>query len=275
MALAEGVAVRARGSVHLALSNDGTLVYQTGAAGASGGNEFVWVTRSGQATPVDPGWSFMPGGGGSGWRLSPDGTRVALVAVVEGNEDIWIKHLPDGPVERLKFDEGRDTRPSRSPDGQNVTYFSGATNEGNVWSKRADGTAEAVLVLDDERGLAQGSWSPDGQWLVMRAAATAELGIGLRDILAFRPGVDSAAMPLVATSEFAEGAPALSPDGRWLAYVSNEAGSYEVFVRPFPNVDSTMVLVSTAGGLGPLWAHSGREVGSSSLPRPTFWKMLP
>ena len=263
VALTEGVGVRIRGSVHLALSDDGTLVYQAG-GGTAGESEFVWVTRSGQATPVDRGWSFVRVDN-FGSRLSPGGTRIAFDAGVEANQDIWIKHLPDGPVERLTFYEGDDFMPFWTPDGQTVTYFSVPLDEGNVinpnvWSKRADGTEEAVLVLDEERGLAQGSWSPDGQWLVLRVGATAEMGLGLRDILAFRPGVDSAAMPLVATPEFAEGEPALSPDGRWLAYSSNETGSYEVFVRPLPNVNSTRVRVSRDGGLRPLWARSGREL---------------
>ncbi len=252
VALTEGVGVRVVGSVHLALSDDGTLVYQAG-----GGSEFVWVTRSGQATPVDRGWSFVRN---FGFRLSPDGTRIAFDTVVEGNHDIWIKHLPDGPRERITFYEHEDFSAFWTPDGQTVTYFSqGPLGDRNVKSKRANGIGEAVLVLDEERDFDGGSWSPDGQWLLLRTAAAPNL-VGQRDILTFHPGVDSAAIPLVATPEFDERAPALSPDGRWLAYISNETGSYEVFVVPFPNVDSTRVRVSRDGGLGTLWAHSGREL---------------
>ncbi len=197
------------------------------------------------------------GEAGIGWRLSPDGTRLAYGA----NEDVWIKHLPDGPRVRITFYEGIDYRPFWTPDGETVTYFSGPSSEDrSVWSRRADGTGEAVLVLNDERPFAQGSWSADGEWLVLRSGANAVMGLGLRDILAFRPGVDSAAAPLVATSEFREDDPAFSPDGRWLAYSSNETGRPEVFVVPFPNVDSTKVPVSIDGGRGPLWAHSGREL---------------
>ena len=164
-------------------------------------------------------------------------------------------------MERITFYEGIDYRPFWTPDGESVTYFSGPSAEDrSVWSRRADGTGERLLVLDDERSFSQGSWSPDGEWLVLRAAATAEMGMGLRDILAFRPGLDSAAVPLVATPEFAEGEPALSPNGRWLAYSSDETGRFEVFVVPFPNADSTRVRVSTEGGLGPLWARSGQEL---------------
>ena len=85
------------------------------------------------------------------------------------------------------------------------------------------------------------------------------LPIASRDILGFRPGVDSAAVPLVAT-DFQEWAPALSPDGRWLAYTSDESGQQEVYVRPFPDVSAGRWLVSNGGGITPLWAHSGREL---------------
>jgi hypothetical protein len=143
-----------------------------------------------------------------------------------------------------------------------VTYFSGPPDfsDVNLWSRRADGTGERVLVLDDERLLAQGAWSPDGEWLVLRVGATAAMGIGGRDVLSFRPGVDSAAMSLVAPPKFIEGAPVLSPNGAWLAYTSNETGRREVFVRPFPDVESARRRVSTDGGVAPVWAKSGREL---------------
>jgi len=77
--------------------------------------------------------------------------------------------------------------------------------------------------------------------------------------MAFRPGVDSVAQPLL-VEEYDEQEPALSPDGRWLAYISNETGAFEVFVRPFPNVNTGKWTVSTDGGTMPVWAHSGREL---------------
>ncbi len=222
----------------------------------------MWVTRSGQATPVDPGYTFTPGES-AGWRLSPDETRVAFASTVDGNTDVRIKHLPDGPEERITFSDDPD--PEYSPfwtlDGQSVTYFSGPRRDEHlsVWSMRADGTGEPVLVLDDDRSFAQGSWSPDGESLVLRSAdRSAERAE--RDILGFRPGVDSVAVPLVASPAFREGGTAISPNGLWLAYSSTETGRAEVFVRPFPNVDSTRVRVSTDGGIVPVWAKSGREL---------------
>ncbi len=105
------------------------------------------------------------------------------------------------------------------------------------------------------------TYSPDGEWLVYRVNAESP------DLYALRIGVDSVPVPLVAT-EFLETAPRVSPDGRWLAYVSNESGQREVYVRPFPNTNDGKWQVSTDGGSEPVWAHSGRELfyrGGQSL----------
>ena len=229
--------------------------------------ELVWVTRSGGATPIDPDWQFnLPTRGGYGWSLSPDGSRVALTHEVEGNVDIWIKHLPDGPFERLTSAEQVEREPVWTPDGQSVIYLSGGMSLGSggatdVWRRRADGTGTPERLLQDPRSLHQPRWVAEGEWLVLRTAE--------RDIVGLRPGVDSAAVPLVAEAEFGELAPALSPDGRWLAYHSNRTGRAEVYVSPFPEVGSGRVLVSTEGGFGPLWSHSGDELffsyGAASL----------
>jgi len=245
-----------------AVSESGSLIYITGEVEDTTAEltELVWVTRSGDATPVDPDWTFNPPPNNYGWSLSPDGSQVALTNVSDGNIDIWIKQLPDGPFERLTFDDADERYPVWTPDGQWVTYLRSESGNRDAWRRRADGTGGPELLLDDERSLLQARWSPDGEWLVFRTAATAAEGLGLRDIVGFRPGVDTATMPLVATAEFVEEAPALSPDGRWLAYASDETGRAEVYVRPFPDVDSDKVRVSTDGGSGPLWAHSGSEL---------------
>ena len=245
------------------VSENGTLIFlASGAGGTAVDTELVWVTRSGDATPVDPGWRFDRGGSNYGWSLSPDGGRLALSRRVDDNTDIWIKQLPDGPLQRLTFDDAHEAYPAWTPDGRWVMYMRAETELGNrdAWRRRADGSGAPELVLDDERSLLQGRWSPDGAWLVFRTAATATEGLGLRDIVGFRPGVDSATIPLVANAEFAEQSPALSPDGRWLAYQSDETGRAEVYVRPFPDVAASKVQVSTSGGVGPLWANSGSEL---------------
>jgi serine/threonine-protein kinase len=253
------------GSGEMQLARDGSVLVRRGptASGDDAGQventEFVWVSRSGEIIPVDPGWRFDFGGANYGWRLSPDGSRVAFRRRTAGNNDVWIKELPDGPVRRLTFDDGEQRVPWWTPDGREVTYLSGPTGQRHVWRSNADYTGEPAAILE-EGSYAQGLWSPDGQWLVLRSAGLdTENAQGQRDIVAFRPGVDSAPSALVATG-FAEEAPALSPDGRWLAYASNETGRYEVFVSPFPEAGAGKVQVSRDGGITPRWAHGGSEL---------------
>ena len=126
----------------------------------------------------------------------------------------------------------------------------------DLWTRRADGGGNAELVLHTETTLAEGLYSPDGAWLVFRQGDTR---VGEGDIYAMRPGVDSTVVSLVAT-EFLDYSLRLSPDGRWMAYVSNATGRNEVYVSPFPDAGSGRQLVSTAGGVEPVWAHSGREL---------------
>ena len=262
--VAEDLALDPTIGVSYAVSESGTLIYRAGGGAAADGGtlQAVWVTRSGDVEPVDPSSRFPSGGFGSvALRLSPDGARLALSLDVDGNQDIWIKQLPEGPLERLTYDDVVETGPFWSPDGQFVTYVKNESGNYDVWRRRADGTGTPELLLDDERSLHQVRWSPDGEWMVFRTGA-AGFGrpTGDLDIVGFRPGVDSATVPLVATADFTEQDPALSPDGRWLAYTSDETGRMEVYVRPFPNVESTRVQVSIDGGFSPLWSHSGNEL---------------
>jgi len=129
-------------------------------------------------------------------------------------------------------------------------------------------------LFTSANGVDEGGWSPDGRWLIVRS------GVGVRrDIVGIRPRLDRAAVPLVATP-FEEFSPALSPDGRWIAYVSDQSRRPEVYVRPFPETATARWQVSAAGGLEPIWGHGGRELyyrnGAGDLvvatitSRPTF-----
>jgi len=124
-----------------------------------------------------------------------------------------------------------------------------------LYRQRADGSAPARRIASDRRGLGEGLESPDGNWLVLRSSDDV-----CCDIMGMRPGVDSAPVPLVANPSFRERSPTLSPDGKWLAYTSDETGKFEVFVRPFPDVSSGKWQVSSAGGKAPQWSRSGDEL---------------
>ena len=234
----------------LALSPSGRLVYSTGGS-ASEVAEVVWVDRAGGTTAIEPGWT-LNADLGSGPVLSPDGTRFAVSVAGSEGSDIWIKELHDGgPFSRLTFKSGA-VRPVWSADGLSVTYRSEQDLSYGLYVKRADGSGPAEVLLNLDQEIADGRWSSDGQWLVVRTVAP-------RNVYAMRPGIDSIPVPLL-TEEFNETAPALSPDVQWLAYVSDESGRNEVYVRSFPNVGDTKRQVSTEGGEEPVWAHSGREL---------------
>jgi len=160
-------------------------------------------------------------------------------------------------MSQVTFHDTEDARPRWTPDGQSLTFVSGRAGAMDLYEKRADGTGPAEILLDLDLDIVSGGWSRDGTWLVVQTASAGDGGS--RDIWGIRPGIDSVPRPL-ANAEWDEAAPALSDDGRLLAYVSNRTGMDEVYVKPFPGTDTGERRVSTNGGVAPAWAHSGREL---------------
>ncbi len=253
--LFDGVRVNGGLVPQAALGGDGSLLYLRGPAERAE-HEAVWVGRDGRATPVDTSWGFLQALGGVGWTLSPDGKRLAIGLRANGRDQIWVKELDRGPASRITFDSSGDMRPRWMPDGHTVTYLSRRGGAGlALYRRNADGTGAEALKLKVSGSIWEAVWSRDGKWLVF---GTGTAG-GNRDVYAMRLGMDSVPRPLLATPA-QERAVALSPDGRWLAYMSDESGRDEVYVRPFPNVDDGKWQVSLTGGGQPLWARSGREI---------------
>jgi len=253
-ALTEGMRLGLLGSADLAVTTTGTLVYATGAG--DGKQELVWVTRDGKEQAVDPDWAAFYMGTPT---LSPDGKRVAetRVANVESPASIWIKRLDRGPSIKLTVDMKDNFMPAWTPDGKSVTFSStSATGATDLWTQRADGGAPAVMQLHERSKLYNARWSPDTKWLIFQ---TDVQSTGSGDILAIRPGIDTAPVPVVAT-RFSEISPALSPNGRWLAYVSNETGEDEIYMVPFPNTGTGKWAISAGGGTEPVWSHRGSEL---------------
>jgi len=255
--LFEGAMTKAFGAADFAVSASGSLAYVPGLASSTGGvAELVFVTRAGGITPIDPPVSFTPSNNRA-LSLSPDGTRLALDLAAAAAPDIWVKQLPAGPLSRLTFESSGAIRPTWTSDGRSVVYLSVPdSSQGGVWRKRADGSTAAELVWRHPgQVIAEAVLSASGEWLVYRVNTPG----GGRDIYGVRPGSDSVPTPLL-TGQFIEQGAALSPDGKWLAYSSNESGRFEVFVRPFPNTVAGRWQVSTQGGDAPRWARSGREL---------------
>jgi serine/threonine-protein kinase len=250
-ALLEGVEVRGEGTTDVTLSASGTLAYTT--LGFNVPEDIVWVGRDGNTSDIDPDWvrdiEF------EGISLSPDGRRLAVQIFTDNRGDVWVKQLDRGPLSRLTFEGTENGYPTWSPDGRSVVFGSLRDGKWSSWMKRADGTGAEEPLVDLERDVWETHWSRDGEWLVISVDGPP----GSDDIVGMRPGVDSVPVPLVA-SEFDEFEPALSPDSRWLAYVSVESGQPEVYVRPFPNVSDGKWQISTDGGTEPAWSHDSREL---------------
>jgi len=245
----------------LQVAPSGTAIYRRGSYTSTAGViEPVWIDRQGESRllPAEPEWASPLNGG---LAISPDGQRLAFDAVGEdGRTDVWIRSLTgQQPAMRLTFDGEWNRRPTWTPDGESVVFLS-LRGDGpeSVWIRRADAREQARPLLTRALRIFEALISPDGYWLVYRTDDEGTAGRG--DILAVRLGSDSVEIELAA-SEAEETSPALSPDGRWLAYASAVSGRKEIYVVPFPDVrGGGPWQVSTSGGIEPVWSRSGREL---------------
>jgi hypothetical protein len=250
--LLDGVRVGDRWA-DMVIADDGTVVYVKGTALLSSLTRIVWVDREGQTNPVDTGWED---GYFSTLALSPDGGRLAVDIAGELGRQIWVKELPDGPITRLTADLGSKYWPVWSPDGTSISFHVQVAGDSRLHSAASDGRSAPnhEVLIDLEQPVSQLSFLPDGNTAVFRIGGTAEGGLGLLDL------ADGKVTEGFLDTEFSERAPAVSPDGKWLAYTSNATGIDEVYVRPFADVLSQVSTVSTNGGTEPVWAPDSREL---------------
>jgi len=249
------------GSANYGVSDQGTLLYVNAVTGVP--STLVWVDRKGNETPLPAANLDSP----QYPRLSPDGTRLALV--VAG--DLWVYDLGGRPPIKLTFDTGNYS-PLWSSNGRRLVYE--GTNPVGLYRILADGSErmrEPLLVTQDGHFHAHG-WSANGDDLLVVDFGQTE------DIVRWSPGT-STRQPVVQTQarEGADGA-SLSADSRWLAYASNQTGRQEIWVQPYGR-RGTPVRVSSNGGKEPVWARNGRELfylqGTRMMavtvnPEPTF-----
>ncbi len=229
-------------------SSTGTLAYLGGAAGSQT-YPVVWVDREGNTTPLwdEPGVYSTP-------RLSPDGTRLAVHASRNDNEDVWIYDLKRGALTRLTSDAARDTSPVWSPDGQFLAFQSNRDDTLNIYRTRAEGSGTVLRLTESDRSQFPESWSVDGGSL-----AYAEVGVGTNWDLWVLPLEGDGEPRVIANSVAADIWSTFSPNGRWIAYGSFESGRNEVYVRPFPP-GPERYQVSIGGGSQPKWSGDGREL---------------
>jgi Tol biopolymer transport system component len=194
--------------------------------------------------------------------ISPDGARIAYSITGNGNSDIWIYDLARGTKTRLTFDEAGDYVPIWTPDSKRIIFCSERAGRQSIFWKSADGTGKVEQIASVPNGwIWPASLSRDGNTLffgqVITGTTSGGYNIGMLSMEGDRTP------KLLLHENYGEFNPQISPDGRWLAYQSNESGpdQPEVYVRPFPDVESGgKWQVSTSGGRYPLWSPNGRTV---------------
>ena len=246
----EGLATKIGGGASFSVSVDGALAYVSGGASVDQ-RRIVWVDRSGAREPID-----APARNYSGIRLSPDGSRAAL-AVRDAQTDIWIWDFARKTLTRLTADPSADNSPVWTPDGRQIVFVSPRAGAANLFMQAADGTGPVRRLTESPSGQNPHGFSPDGSRLVLSEAPPGDAsGSDLRLLLLNGP---SRTQPLLQTP-FVERHGQISPDGKWLAYQSNESGRPEVYVRPFPDLDGGRWQISTSEGIQPAWGPAGREL---------------
>jgi serine/threonine protein kinase/Tol biopolymer transport system component len=193
--------------------------------------------------------------------LSPDG-RSASVSVYGENSDIWVFDVPRAVRSRLTFDPTTDEGSVWSPDGRRLAIMEATSSHSRLVERQADSTGSTTVLLDDKVAMYPRDWSRDGKYLLYERVDQWNAPTTQSDLWVYS-FADGSTSPFMATP-FDESAPALSPDGRYIAYVSDESGRLEVYVTTFPTAGAKM-RISTSGANWPLWRRDGRELFLVSL----------
>jgi serine/threonine-protein kinase len=240
-------------------SQTGTVAYTSGKE-LPGKLVIFWLDSVGKLQPLHlvPGFYFSP-------RFSPDGKRLAFsmyISPVEGN--VWVKDLERGTTSRLTSVPGHNTSPVWAPDGKSIVFGSLYGPAPGMYWIRSDGSGEPQRLTEGKTTQLPYSVSPDSKrvaFLQLTAGGHPEIWTAPLEVGGDR-GAPLArlgkAEPFLATP-FSVVQPAFSPDGGWLAYSSNETGTYEVYVRPFPGPGGTLP-ISTGGGRFPIWSRHARKL---------------
>ncbi len=247
----DDVAATSANATHLSVSRNGVLSYLSG---AGAGRTVVLVDREGRETPL-----LAEPRQYEDLRLSPDGKRLAIHVTETDEGDIWIHESETGTLSRLTF-ESENFYPVWTPDGTRIAYTSRSEGVAGLFWKPSDGSGVAERLLPGDAFRFPGAFSPDGKLLIYRETSPTS-GFDI-----YAVPMDGAPVPQpILVTPLNEVSPVLSPDGRWLAYVSDETGRAEVYVRAFPEGGARWQ-VSTDGGTEPVWSRDGRELFYRSGP---------
>ena len=249
-------------TAQFSISDTGTLAYMPSPGARGAGSRLLTVSPTGQLSPIatetrdysDP-------------RVSPDGHFLA--SHLQGDQnDVWVTDIARGTLTRLSTDAGEDETPVWSPDGRFVAWSgSRADVLRGIFRRRADGSGSEELIWKLEKHGHLRDWTPDGRALILELADP----VRSYDIWRLDLSDTPTATPFLQT-QFNERCSRLSPDGHWLAYVSDESGRDEVYIQSFPQPGSK-IPVSRSGGDQPVWSRDGSKLffrGNEAIQEITF-----
>ena len=245
--IAEQIGYNPSFQTFFSVSQTGVLAYSSG---GSGKTQLAWIDRGGKQIGLvgQPGTYLRP-------SLSPDEKRVAVDDVdSQGNSDIWLIELGRGNPSRFTFDPAIEWIPVWSPDGSRIVFASNREGVLNLYQKPASGAGKEELLLKTDLAKAPTDWSTDGRFIVYGVIDPKTKW----DVWVLPLFGDQKPVPFLQT-EFNERSGRFSPDGRWIAYASDESGTYQVYVQSFPTSGGKWQ-VSTNGGSFPAWRRDGKEL---------------
>jgi serine/threonine-protein kinase len=245
------------GGAQIAFSSDGTLLYLPDQS-KNLKSTILWMERDGKTASLRsiPARYSDP-------RFSPDGRRLAIDLIDEKGRDIWVYEWQRNRMLRFTLGAGENERPVWTPDGLRIAFASDRAERGvsNIYWQRSDVTGEIQRLTESNNPQRPNSWHPNGKFLAF-AESNPQTGSDIMilplegsEVAGWKPGKPFAFV----NSASNEGRPVFSPDGRWLAYWSDESGRSEVYVRPFPGPGAKR-LISTNGGTYPTWSSNGKEL---------------
>jgi serine/threonine protein kinase/Tol biopolymer transport system component len=232
---------------HFSAASNGLLAYRTGASDV---RQLRWFDRSGRdlGKVGRPGDYLEP-------SLSPDGTRVAVgIGTWTPVGDVWLLELSRGSLSRLTSHPTDDITPIWSPDGKEIVFVSNRNGHFDLYRKNAGGTGAEELIFQSNADKFPSDWSRDGKYVLYYTVDPKTKA----DLWALPMSGEHKPTPFLQT-EFNETNALFSPDGRWVAYNSDESGTPETYVRPFPPAAGKWQ-VSTQGGVQPVWRSDGKEL---------------
>jgi Tol biopolymer transport system component len=238
------------------LSQNGILIYQSGNSAA--GRKLLWFDRTGKeigAIGQDDDYHWAS-------QHSPDRKKIA-VAIFDApsrNRDIWILDLNRNTRTRFTFDPANDNDPLWSPDGSQIVFASSRKGKYDLYQKNSSGVGSEKLVLESDKNKFPIDWSSDGKFItyVVEGNTKTKADLWILPLISGETGKNLEPIPFVVT-EFNEGWARFSPDGKWIAHESDESGTWEVFIRPFPGPGGKWQ-ISASGGEYVFWRGDGKEV---------------